>query len=56
MVARLSPVQFADLIGTSKPRSMRAAMVRQSALSALVPDRPAPLFDTYVDPSGKDHA
>ena len=52
VVARLSPVQFADLIGTSKPPKYRAAAVRQSALTALVPDRPASLFDLH----GKDHA
>jgi hypothetical protein len=44
-VARLSPVPFADLIGTSKPRTLRAAAVRQAALTALAPDRPASLFD-----------
>jgi hypothetical protein len=43
-VARLTPVQFADLIGTTKPRTHRATAVRSSALTALVPDRPS-LFD-----------
>jgi hypothetical protein len=52
VVARLSPVQFADLIGTTKPRNYRATAVRQSALTALVPDRPTPLFDFH----GKDPA
>ncbi|WP_425440151.1 hypothetical protein [Pseudosporangium ferrugineum] len=51
-VARLSPVQFADLIGTTKPRTHRATAVRQAALTALVPDRPASLFDH----SGKEPA
>lgn len=52
-VARLSPVQFADLHGTHSARTHRAAAVRQAALSALVPDRPAlPLFDL----DGKDPA
>lgn len=52
VVARLSPVQFADLIGTTKPRTHRAAAVRQAAYTALVPDRPAALFDL----SGKEPA
>jgi hypothetical protein len=47
VVARLSPVQFADLIGTTKPRALRAAAVRQAALTALVPDRAAPLFNLH---------
>ncbi|OJF13302.1 hypothetical protein [Couchioplanes caeruleus] len=50
-VARLSPVQFADLL-TTKSRSPRATAVRQAAFTALIPDRPASLFDL----SGKDSA
>ncbi|OJF11909.1 hypothetical protein [Couchioplanes caeruleus] len=50
-VARLSPVQFADLL-TTKPRSPRATAVRQAVFTALIPDRPAALFDL----SGKDPA
>ncbi|GGQ87243.1 hypothetical protein [Couchioplanes azureus] len=48
-VARLSPVQFADLHAT-KPRIPRATAVRQAAFTALIPDRPAALFDL----TGKD--
>jgi hypothetical protein len=44
-VARLAPDQFADLIGTTKPRFTRAA-VRQAASHAPDPNRPAlPLFN-----------
>lgn len=49
-VARLSPVQFADLIGTTKPRP-RGSAVRQAAYPALAPDLKKP---TLFDLSGKD--
>jgi hypothetical protein len=52
-VARLSPVQFADLHDHSNARTHRAAAVRQAAHTMPVPDRPElPLFTL----SGKDPA
>lgn len=51
-VARLAPIQFADLHGTTNTRTTRATAVRQAAYPALLPDRPASLFPL----TGKDSA
>ncbi|SNY09765.1 hypothetical protein [Paractinoplanes atraurantiacus] len=49
-VTRLSPVQLADLIGTTNPRTRQT--VRQSAFPTSGPFRSAP---TLFDPYGRDH-
>jgi hypothetical protein len=46
-VARLTPIQFADLHGTSNSRAFRVK-VRQTAVTTPIPDRPAlPLFHPH---------